>query len=105
MAYSNAYETYSPNEIFADGKTMQSPVEGTVSRDAFPFAYGTSIEERTRAGRELVNPFEATEENLVRGEEVYQAFCLSCHGDQGDGTGPSGYFGCLQIPGQDPGFR
>ena len=56
MAYSNAYETYSPNEVFADGKTNQSPVEGTVSRDALPFAYGTSTEERTRAGRELINP-------------------------------------------------
>jgi len=87
MVYSNAYETYSPNEVFADGKTNQSPVEGTISRDALPFAYGISTEERTRAGRELINPLEETEESLLRGREVYQAFCLHCHGDQGDGKG------------------
>ncbi len=87
MAYSNAYETYSPNEIFADGKTNQSPVEGTISRDALPFAYGPSTEERTRAGRELTNPFDQTQGNLTRGKQVYQVFCLSCHGDLGDGQG------------------
>jgi len=98
MAYSNAYETYSPNEIFSDGKTNQSPVEGTISRDALPFAYGTSIEERARAGRELINPVEETGENLVRGKKVYQAFCLSCHGDLGDGQGHLVTSGVYKYP-------
>jgi len=98
MAYSNAYETYSPNEIFTDGKTNQSPIEGTISRDALPFAYGTSTEERTRAGRELINPVEGTEENLARGREVYQAFCISCHGDQGDGKGHLVASGVYKYP-------
>jgi mono/diheme cytochrome c family protein len=87
MFYSNAYETWSPNEVFPDGKTMQAPVEGTVSRDALPFMYGPSTGERTRAGRELTNPFDYSEENLQRGEEVYGVFCISCHGDKGDGQG------------------
>jgi mono/diheme cytochrome c family protein len=87
MAYSNAYETYSPNEAFPDGKTLQSPVEGTISRDALPFAYGPSTEERTRAGLELVNPLEFTDENLARGAKVYGVFCAHCHGERGDGQG------------------
>lgn len=87
MAYSNAYETWSPNPNYPDGKTLQSPVEGTVSRDALPFAYGPSTEERERAGRELVNPFEASAGNLERGAEIYRVFCASCHGDRGDGKG------------------
>ena len=87
MAYSNAYETNTPNEIFPDGKTNQSPVEGTISRDALPFGYGTSTEERTRAGRELVNPVGVSAENLDRGREVFEAFCTGCHGDLGDGKG------------------
>jgi mono/diheme cytochrome c family protein len=98
MAYSNAYETYSPNEIFADGKTNQSPVEGTISRDALPFAYGTSTGERTRAGRELTNPFDQTEDNLTRGKQVYQVFCLSCHGDLGDGQGHLVTSGVYKYP-------
>jgi mono/diheme cytochrome c family protein len=98
MAYSNAYETYSPNEVFTDGKTNQSPVEGTISRDALPFAYGTSTEERARAGRELTNPVDQNEDNLVRGEKVYQAFCLSCHGDMGDGQGHLVTSGVYKYP-------
>ena len=87
MAYSNAYETYSPNEVFPDGKTMQAPVEGSVSREGLPFMYGPSTGERTRAGRELINPFDFTEDSLDRGAQVYQVFCISCHGEMGDGKG------------------
>ncbi|MCK4748037.1 MAG: cytochrome c [Bacteroidales bacterium] len=98
MAYSNAYETYSPNEIFKDGKTLQAPVEGTISRDAVLFAYGPSAEERTRAGRELSNPLEYTNPNLERGAEVYRTFCSSCHGDQGDGRGHLVTSGVYKYP-------
>ena len=35
MAYSRAYETYSPNPVFADGRTNQEPVAGTVKRGEF----------------------------------------------------------------------
>ena len=98
MAYSNAYETYSPNTNYKDGKTLQAPVEGTISRDALPFAYGTSIEERTRAGKELINPLEGTKENLDRGKDVYNVFCISCHGDLGDGEGHLVSSGVYKYP-------
>jgi mono/diheme cytochrome c family protein len=98
MAYSDAYETYTPNEIFADGKTNQAPVEGTVSRDAMPFAYGTSTEERARAGRELANPLGPNEENLDRGKKVYEGFCMSCHGPRGDGQGHLVTSGAYKYP-------
>ncbi len=98
MAYSNAYETYSPNPNFPDGKTLQAPVEGTVSRDALPFAYGPSVEERERAGRELVNPLKITPGNLERGGQVYSAFCADCHGDRGDGQGHLVRSGLYKYP-------
>ncbi|MFC2081373.1 c-type cytochrome [Bacteroidota bacterium] len=98
MAYSNAYETYSPNEFFEDGKTLQAPVEGTISRDALPFAFGPSTEERTRAGKELVNPMENSEDNLERGAEVYKIFCSSCHGEYGDGKGHLVTSGVYKYP-------
>ncbi len=87
MYYSNAYESYTPNPNFKDNLTMRTPVKGSVPRDMVPFDYEKSDEERIAAGKELVNPLEASEENLVRGEEAYGIFCISCHGPKGDGKG------------------
>lgn len=35
------------------------------------------------------NPLPITQQNLMRGREVYQARCVGCHGEQGDGKGPA----------------
>lgn len=87
MYYSEAYETNTPNPNFKDGITMRTPVEGTIPREMIPFAYEKSDEDRIRAGKELVNPLEATEANLRRGEEAFSIYCISCHGENGDGKG------------------
>lgn len=87
MYYSNAYETYTPNPNFEDNLTMRTPVKGTIPRDMVPFPYVKTDEDRLLAGTELVNPLEVTGDNLERGEEVYRIFCLSCHGQKGDGQG------------------
>jgi hypothetical protein len=87
MYYSNAYETYTPNPNFSDGLTMREPVEGTIPRDMVPFKWEKTDEDRIAAGNELVNPWENSQENLERGKEAYGIFCLSCHGEQGDGQG------------------
>jgi mono/diheme cytochrome c family protein len=87
MAHSAAYETYTPNPNFADGKTMRNPVEGTIALGETPFLYEKTPEDRIRAGKELVDPFEVNEKNLARGKEVFQIFCKDCHGDKGDGKG------------------
>jgi len=87
MYYSNAYESYTANPNFADGLTMRTPIEGTVPRDVEPFPYEKTDEDRILAGEALMNPWGATEENLARGKEAYEIFCLSCHGEQGNGQG------------------
>ena len=87
MYYSNAYESYTPNPNFDDGLTMRTPVEGTVPRDMEPFPWKKTDEDRIAAGKALVNPVEASEENLARGEAAYGIYCISCHGEQGDGQG------------------
>ena len=83
MYYSNAYESYTANPNFEDKLTMRTPVEGTVPREMVPFAWEKTDEDRIAAGEALVNPLEATEENLARGEAAYGIFCISCHGEQG----------------------
>lgn len=87
MYYSNAYESYTSNPNFEDNLTMRTPVEGTVPREMVPFAWEKTDEDRIAAGEALLNPWESTAENLNQGKELYDIFCLSCHGVQGDGMG------------------
>ena len=71
MAKSPAYETYTPNPNFADGKTMQPPVEGTIPREMIPYPYKKTDEDRLIAASTLENPLEITAENLERGKKMY----------------------------------
>jgi mono/diheme cytochrome c family protein len=87
MAHSPAYETYTPNPNFADGKTMRNPVEGTIPLGYQPYYYQKTDEDRAKAGLELVNPLKPTPENIERGKQVYGVYCINCHGDKGDGKG------------------
>jgi mono/diheme cytochrome c family protein len=87
MYYSEAYETYAPNENFENGLTMRTPVEGTVPRGMVPFAYEKTDEDRILAGEELVNPVVFNQSAMEAGKEAYRVFCISCHGDKGDGQG------------------
>src|SRR3954469_13217411 len=38
------------------------------------------------------DPLPVTEQNLLRGKEVFLERCVGCHGPQGDGTGPGAKF-------------
>jgi mono/diheme cytochrome c family protein len=87
MAHSAAYETYSPNPNFADGKTMRNPVEGTIPIGYEPYLYVKSDVDRVKAGLTLVNPFPVNDENIARGKQEYNVFCINCHGEKGDGKG------------------
>ncbi len=87
MAHSYAYETYSENPVFKDGKTMQDPPEGSVSRNALFFNYPADIEGRKQAGIEMINPIESNAKALAMGKEHYDIFCINCHGEKGDGKG------------------
>ena len=87
MAHSSAYETYSPNPNFVDGKTMRNPVEGTIPIGYQPYLYEKNDVDRVKAGLTLVNPYEPTEQNLARGKQVFTIFCSNCHGEKGDGQG------------------
>ena len=66
----------------------QPPAAGTIPRGFKPFHYGPGPQEAERAGRELVNPFEPSAENLARGASVYANSCAVCHGATGAGDGP-----------------
>lgn len=84
---SNAYETYSENPVFKNGRTMQPPVEGTIPRGFMPYEYHKSDEDRALAAKNLVNNLANTNENLERGKVAYGIYCMHCHGEKGDGQG------------------
>lgn len=87
MVNSPAYESYTTNPNFADGKTMQPPVAGTIPRGMMPYPYQKTDEDRALAAKSLANELEATPENLARGQKQYGIYCAQCHGDKGDGQG------------------
>jgi mono/diheme cytochrome c family protein len=89
MVRSVAYESYSTNPNFADGRTLQAPPRHTVARGAREFLYGPGEEEAVRAGRELSNPLPPGDAAVLeRGADRFRTFCQHCHGPAGRGDGP-----------------
>ncbi len=66
------------------GEPMRTPVEGTVPRDFQPYRYASDPE---AAGRSLKNPLPKSREVLLRGQKMYDTYCIVCHGSRGDGSG------------------
>jgi mono/diheme cytochrome c family protein len=70
------------NEIFENGLTMQTPVEGSVARGFIPYPFKNKPDD---AGKLLVNPVIPNVENLAVGKEKYDIYCSPCHGYLGEG--------------------
>lgn len=87
MVYSQAYETYSQNPNFPDSVTMRVPAGKTVPRDIIPFRYTIDSISRSKAGKELTNPFSRSDTLLEEGKLVFTTFCIGCHGMEGKGDG------------------
>jgi len=93
MAYSRAYETYSTNPVFADGRTNQEPVAGTIKRgEEYPVhmvkdAIGDTA--NYFASRSVPNPIDSlTADQMKETERIYLINCGICHGAKLDGNGP-----------------
>ncbi len=87
MTSSEAYEYYSENPNFTDGKTAQPPVPGTIPRGAIPYQYPRTDAGQKQAGAELKNPLSATKNDLEIAKEIYELNCAMCHGVAGKGDG------------------
>ena len=87
MTTSEAYEYYSENPNYSDGKTAQPPVPGTIPRGSIPYQYLRTAEGQKQAGEELKNPLSVTEYDLEIAKEIYEINCAMCHGIEGKGDG------------------
>ena len=97
MKYTPAWTAYASNPVFANGRTLQAPVTGTIARGQMPLHFEATKEDAIRAGEEIQNPYLADSadetaaklrESIVRGTETYRVFCTCCHGPTGAGDGP-----------------
>lgn len=89
MKHSRAFETYTPTSVFADGKTAQLPVEGTIKRGFKPYNYANTNVDYERAGQEVKSPFNSYEHknSLEEGKKLYNIYCAVCHGKKGAANG------------------
>jgi mono/diheme cytochrome c family protein len=89
MSEAVGYNSFAPNENFADGLTLRLPPTGTVARGQKPLHYQATPEDALRAGEDLHNPFNLDSASRVaRGQVVFQNYCIVCHGPLGEGNGP-----------------
>lgn len=90
MVNSVAYDAFTPNPVFGDGKTLQALPAGTIARGFAPMHYQATPEDALRAGQELHSPLNPADSaaDLARGVTVFKNICSPCHGNtaMGDGT-------------------
>ena len=87
MYRSPAYKAYEPSAVTGDSTSAMLPVQGTIPRGYEFFHYPGTREGYDAAGRDLVNPFAATAENIAEGKRLYTNFCMHCQGETGNGDG------------------
>lgn len=87
MYESVGYETYSEASVFKGGKEGQLPVNGTINRGFEPYEYENSTAGYELAKANLKSPLDVAEKNSEKGKELYEIYCISCHGASGNGKG------------------
>lgn len=88
MYYSEPYDAYTENPVFADSITNQLPPEGSIAIGQTPYPYkAKSFDDQQLAGLELSNPIEPDDENMAIGKEQFRIYCSNCHGVLGKGDG------------------
>ena len=67
-----------------NGEGMRTPPAGTLAINQEVYHYATDPD---GAGRDLKNPIKRTKENLLRGQKLYNTYCIVCHGKRAEGDG------------------
>jgi len=79
------YLPYSQNTFFGDGRAMRTPPEGTVPRET------RAVAKTPRGWHDGQNylekiPVPITRDLLTRGQNRFNIYCATCHGQLGDGS-------------------
>jgi mono/diheme cytochrome c family protein len=87
MYESVGYETYSEASVFKGGKEGQLPVEGTINRGFEPYEYPNTTAGYELAKANLKSPLSEADKSSEKGKELFEIYCMSCHGATGNGKG------------------
>lgn len=87
MYESVGYETYSESKTFPGGKEGLLPAEGSINRGFEPYEYENSTAGYELAKANLKSPLDSLDRNSGKGQELYEIYCISCHGAAGNGKG------------------
>ncbi len=85
------YRPQQPSPLFANGRTSQEAVPGTVARgdhyENIPVNTGRTGGATTGTNFVAAIPVPVTAQFVERGQQRFNIYCLPCHGPQGDGNG------------------
>ena len=87
MYESVGYETYSESKVFPGGKVGLLPAEGSINRGFEPYEYPNTTEGYELAKANLKSPLDSLDRNSDKGKELFDIYCISCHGATGNGKG------------------
>lgn len=85
MIYQHRYDLWEATPLFADGKVMRYPPEGTVARDEVIGDPGLTEGVAGGAYVERI-PIPLTAEVMRAGRARFETYCAPCHGVLGDGA-------------------
>ncbi len=81
-------EYYSSNPNNPHQMNMRIPPPNTVKRTKNEWLpYRIPKDSFEIAAKILTNPLDSTEQIIQQGKELYDVFCISCHGEKGQGDG------------------
>jgi len=87
MYYSIAYEPYSEIQNGLSNMEARTPVDGTIKRGYVPYGVSDTNEGYVFALDSLKSPVVFNLKTEKEGKELYNIYCISCHGISGDGQG------------------
>ncbi len=88
LKHSQPYYVYAPDMHYSvalkanEEGAMRPLVNGTIPRDFRPYSITTMEEARLH-----LNPVSASKEVLKTGQNLYNSYCIVCHGPAGEGNG------------------
>ena len=88
LRHSQPYYAYAPDMHYGPGLkaqkegAMRQPVQGTIPRGFRPYSIVTMEEAKAH-----LNPFPRSKEVLMHGKQLFNVYCIVCHGQYGEGDG------------------